>query len=596
MPTVIGLRAGTRTGGAISPCQRPAVASALTAAVYLVASLAVHHRVLGDLGGSTTGSTSADAHLFAWWLNWFPWAAGHGHELLFTAHQNYPGGVNAMWNTSVPLLAFLLAPVTFTAGPVVSYNIGMILGPVVSGLALVLALRPYVARWLPRSIAGLLYASSPFVVAHGSVGHLNLVWAVLPPVLLWAVHTLVVVPTAHPARAGALLGVAFAVQTGIYSQTVALGAVALVVVAVCLAVRRPQLAVERLPGVARAVAACLATYAALCAYPLYQLLAGPNRPRVQIRDPAVTGADAANLLVPTHLAALRGGTGPLADQLRSHAGEQGGYLGVALLVVVLVAMVSVRRPLVRMVGAIGVVLFVLSFGVGLVVLDHDTGIPLPWHLVERVPLLSEIEPVRFQVFVALCVALLVAVWLDHLAERPPGPRRTAAVAATLLAAVTWLPSDSQVAVPAAVPTFFTRSAQQQLAADDVAETVPTITGTWMGGAEPLLWQAASGMAYRTIGGYFIGSDPRHDLLLEAPPTLYQRVATEITAGRTTSMAGAGSAARQLRAAGVTVVLVVDRPGVGAPLLEWTRRVTGSPGRRVDDVWLFRMAPVAAGPR
>jgi hypothetical protein len=61
------------------------------------------------------------------------------------------------------------------------------------------------------------------------------------------------------------------------------------------------------------------------------------------------------------------------------------------------------------------------------------------------------------------------------------------------------------------------------------------------------------------------------------------------------MAGAGSAARQLRAAGVTVVLVVDRPGVGAPLLEWTQRVTGSPGRRVDDVWMFRMTPVAAGP-
>jgi len=53
------------------------------------------------------------------------------------------------------------------------------------------------------------------------------------------------------------------------------------------------------------------------------------------------------------------------------------------------------------------------------------------------------------------------------------------------------------------------------------------------------------------------------------------------------MAGAGTAARQLAAAGVTVVLVVDRPGINsAPLIEWTRTVTGSLGRRIDDAWLF----------
>ena len=564
----------------------PLLALALTAAAYLIASLAVHHRVLGDLAGSTTGWTS-DAHLFVWWLNWFPWSASHGQDPLFTTYQHYPTGVNAMWNTSVPILAFLLAPITLTVGAVAAFNTGMILGPVVSGLALVLALRPYVSRWLPRSVAGLLYAFSPFVVAHSSVGHINLVWAILPPILLWAVHAIFVAPAARPARAGMLLGVGFAVQTGIYSQTAALGGVALVVAAVCLAIRRPQIAAERIPSVARAAAACVATYVALAPYPLYQLVAGPARPRAQIRDPATSGADVANLVVPSPLSAFRFGTGRLAEQLHSHPGEQGGYLGVALLIVLVVAVVALRSALVRVTATVGLVLLVLSFGINLVVLDHNTGIPLPWHLVERVPVLAEIEPVRFQVFVALCAAVIVAAWLDHLADRPAGPHRTAAAVATLLAAATWLPSNTQATVPATVPAFFTRSAQQYLDDRDVVETDPRITGEWVGGADPLLWQAVSGMAYRTTGGYFIGSDARHDLLLEAPSNLYQDVAERISAGRATSMAGAGTAARQLRAAGVTVVLVVDRPGIdSAPLIEWTRTVTGSPGRRIDDAWLF----------
>ncbi|OLT21945.1 hypothetical protein BJF78_33575 [Pseudonocardia sp. CNS-139] len=140
---------------------------------------------------------------------------------LFTTYQHHPVGVNAMWNTTVLALGVLFAPVTLTAGPIAAYNVAMILGPVASGLALVAALRPYVARLAPRAVAGLLYGFGPFMIAHASVGHVNLVWALLPPVLLWAAHALFVRPVA-PVRTGALLGLAFAVQTALYQQTVAL--------------------------------------------------------------------------------------------------------------------------------------------------------------------------------------------------------------------------------------------------------------------------------------------------------------------------------------------------------------------------------------
>jgi hypothetical protein len=562
-----------------------------TAAVYLAASLGLFHRVLGSLSTATTGWASSDSDLFLWWLEWVPWSVQHGQSPLLTRHQHFPIGVNAMWNTTTPALGGLLAPLTLTAGPVVAYNIGMILGPVVSGLALVLGLRPYVARWAPRSVAGLLYGFSPFMVAHASVGHLNLVWAVLPPVLLRAVHAVLIRPGRRPWLAGAGLGLALAGQTVLYTQTVALGVLALLVTAVVLAVRWPRLILRRLAPAAAAAGTGLAVYAALCAYPIALLVAGPARPMARIRDPDDAGADAANLLVPTDLTRFRPQPEDLAAHLAGYAGEQGGYLGLTMIALLLVIVIVVPRPAVRVVGCVGVLLAVLSGGPHLTVLGADLGVRLPWQWLVDLPLVGQAEPVRLQVFVALCAATLVAMWLDHLAGHwtGRGPAVALAAAGTIAAVATWLPADAQEAVPADVPAFF-RTAATRLDPHDVVATFPRISGVWAGGAEPLLWQAAAGLAYRTTGGYFIASDPTHPVLLETPQDRYDTVAAAVAAGGPAPPpTAAADALRDLRAVGVTAVVVVDRAGVdSAAVAAWTEQVTGTAGLRTGGVWLFRL--------
>jgi hypothetical protein len=65
----------------------------------------------------------------------------------------------------------------------------------------------------------------------------------------------------------------------------------------------------------------------------------------------------------------------------------------------------------------------------------------------------------------------------------------------------------------------------------------------------------------------------------------------VAQGRTPPDSAARAAGRELRAAGVTVVLVAAPAGADQrALLAWTRRATGATGLRVDDVWLFRLAP------
>jgi hypothetical protein len=106
----------------------------------------------------------------------------------------------------------------------------------------------------------------------------------------------------------------------------------------------------------------------------------------------------------------------------------------------------------------------------------------------------------------------------------------------------------------------------------------------------MLWQVASGFAYRTTGGYFIGSDPTHDLLTEAPASSYEQHASDIARGGRAPGRDVAAAARdELRALGVTAVVVVPEGTDISAVLDWTRRVSGDPGQQVDDVWVFRLS-------
>ena len=208
------------------------------------------------------------------------------------------------------MLAALFAPITLTAGPVAAYNVAMILGPVVSGLALALALGAWVERWWPRAAAGLLYGFSPFVdrAQLGRAPQPRVGRAAAGPAVAAARTARRTPPPAVADRRARRGGVRL--QTGIYTQTVALCAVLLVVLALMLAVRWPRRGGAQGAGRAAGRGGVPGTYAVLCAYPLYLLLAGPGRPRSEIREPETTNSDAANLLVPTPLTPVPHGHGP----------------------------------------------------------------------------------------------------------------------------------------------------------------------------------------------------------------------------------------------------------------------------------------------
>ena len=82
---------------------------------------------------SYVGAGQNDAKLYTWCLVWWPHAILSGIDPFLARVVYAPEGANMAWVTGIPGLALLTAPITLTAGPVVSSNILALLAPTMSG-------------------------------------------------------------------------------------------------------------------------------------------------------------------------------------------------------------------------------------------------------------------------------------------------------------------------------------------------------------------------------------------------------------------------------------------------------------------------------
>ena len=150
----------------------------------------------------------------------------------------------------------------------------------------------------------------------------------------------------------------------------------------------------------------------------------------------------------------------------------------------------------------------LSFGPHLAIDGHLTDLPLPFWVLDHIPVLNSMLPGRISLEMEACVAAVIAFGLDdvrHTQEWCSRRRRSVALALVALSAlvVTQLPPwpwhfGAQPA--AALPTALTRAIP---GGDPVAITYPYVVGA---SDAPMVWQAEDGFGFRLLGGYaFHGS-------------------------------------------------------------------------------------------
>jgi len=353
----------------------------------------------------------------AWFLWHFARAVASGHNPFYTHLLFYPARANLAWSTLDPLAGILALPLSLLAGPVIAYNLSLILQ---------LALAVFFARLLCLRICrdetaalfgGIAFGFGPFLLAH-ALGHLSLVTAFPIPLYVLSLDNLLR-KQAPSWKDGVLAGLALLLTAlAHYNYTVFCIMLTAVILAVDLAIAGAANARALLQRTWLALTVAAATFVAAFS-PLLIMLLGN---RADIPAPRTTAhvvqysADALGFLIPSWNNVLLGNFAHGLSARIFVAGFEGTvYAGPVLLLLAILGIwkARARQPQWTMRAAIAAILFyLLSLGPEIRILGKLTGIPGPAALLYHFRFARFISvPARFDVIVLLCLAILSATGL-----------------------------------------------------------------------------------------------------------------------------------------------------------------------------------------
>jgi hypothetical protein len=437
-----------------------------------------------------------------WGIVWIPFAAGHHLNPLFSDYINAPTGFNMLWKNPETIPMTLLWPVTAVWGPVATYNLVMTGSVVLAALFAFVAIRRYVPGVLAPAASGFVYGFSPYVLGH-LLGHANLVTsAITPPLALLLIDELLIRQRLRPRVLAILIALFATLQFFIAQEILLTEAIAAAVLIAVLALTHRHTFKERAPYAVRVLLGAAVLSAVLLGYPTWYQFYGPERLQGAVHPPDIFVTDPLNFIIPGPVELISpSGLQQVTKHFTGNAAEWNAYIGVPM--AALLAYTLWRRwkePLVRVAGVTAIVLAVLSLGPNLNLLRH-TFIPLPWWLPAQLPVIDNILPNRFMLYVYLAVGIVLAFALHRLWRELRKPALGFAIAALVIAPL--VPAFPALSSSVSAPTYFTAEKASDIPAASVALFEPVPSQTFV---DPELWQLLSDMRFKLVGGYIIGPD------------------------------------------------------------------------------------------
>jgi hypothetical protein len=482
---------------------------------YLAAAVALNWRLWAGFGTATpTGDPGpADYDLMAWFVRYAADAVAHGHlPALVTTALNAPAGINLMWNNTVLFPGMALTPVTLLAGPNASLTAAATLGYAGSAAAMYWLLRRYGASVGAGALGGLVFGFSPGMVNAGN-SHYGMQFAVGVPLMAEAVAS-ILTGRRNPLLGGTWLGLLAAAQLYTGEELLSDTAIATLLLVVVLAASRPSALRARLGGTAAGLGTAAAVALLLSAYGLWRQFHGPLTEHGDPWNIANDGNGFGAFVNPQAGLFFHTGSSAAFAAFRADSSEYAAYLGPPLLI--LVAVITIRYwhdVRVRAAGVIWLGMEALSVGVN--------SWWLPFHWLARLPLLSDMFPMRMSLLADGGAAAVLAFGLDltwYRAARGAAPRNAGArdagtrtagwwrrvvlVVVALLAIAPLVPRPvgtiTGAPVPAGWDAVFTRLS---LPSDASVLVVPVSDSQT---AEAMGWQADTGQPAELVAGWFLG--------------------------------------------------------------------------------------------
>jgi hypothetical protein len=527
--------------------------------IYVVLSFALTANSWSDPTRTVIGQ-GGDPISELWALQWSGFAIGHGYNPFFSNFLIAPSGINLMWSgSSGP--GILLAPFFLAFGPVLVYNLMLTLSLALSAWCAQLAIFRVVPSRPGAIVGGLIYGFSPYMVGH-AWAHIAITIAFLPPLMLIVLHETFVRQRWRWWATGAFAGLLLAIQYTTFIETIAITALACSVVTVLLVAQRPREVRARARYTLQAGVATVVTFLVASAYPLWTMLFGGQRlgrGTVKPADEFVT--DIVNFIVPTFTTKFLPGALSATSFRITNGFESGAYIGIPLIAICILTTVLLwRQIVVRTAALTGLIFAVLSLGPRLHVDGTILNVPLPFALLSQFPLIGNALASRLVGVTDLCVGVLVAAFVAHLATvgvlwRWLGIALTAL--GIILIIPTQLPAESY-----SVPSYFTGNAVKQIAPGTTVLVAPYETQGSQ--APPEVWQAASGFRFRMPEGYAYVPTPTGPITGPIPTLLGEEMIAIDDAPPGSAIPQLSPAERaeflaQMRAWHVTTVLVGPMP-------------------------------------
>ena len=503
-------RLASRRGAAVIAAVR-AHPGAPVFALYLLAAIIVERNAMAHLAGvcaCNAGSAYPPRFsvptAFMWALKWWPHALVHLQNPLTSYDIWTPQGLDLARATSVPIAALVVSPLTALFGPVVTFNILSILGPATGAWA-AYRLCLYVSRrQLPSVLAGYLYGFSSYELAHllGLV-HTTLIFCA-PVCVLLALKRLD--ERISVRRYVVLLALTLIVQLLLSTElflTLTTMAVATFVIAWLFA---PAYR-DRLRRLVPSTVLAYGVTAVLCVVYLYYALARGSGYSIGAGYTYVS--DALNFVIPTRITWL-GGTlfGSVTNNFTGEIGEQGAYLGLPLIAMLVMYFIQARRTVAaRILLGVIVVAGVWSLGAKLHV-KGPTRLDLPAVVLAHLPVFDELAPARIALYLSLAASVAVALWLSSPRAAPWRWGLAALAVIFLIPATNATYPGTRVAMfhsPVRMPRFFSSGMYRSyLRRGEVILPLP-----WANQGASMLWQANTDFYFRMASGHFGAPPPAY---------------------------------------------------------------------------------------
>ena len=459
---------------------------------YLILSLIFFARALPGHFFDYYIGRDTDPSLYMWSLAWWPYVFQH-HALPFLTKLIWaPYGLNLAWVTCMPLLGVLAAPLTTSLGPLATFNLVALIALPLSAFAAYLLCARFSDSFSAAFLGGLVFGFSPYMMAQ-LLGHLVLVLIFPIPIAVYLVVRRLEGTLGRLWFAILLattLSAQFLLELEPFAMMLVVGGSA-ILIALATATGETRRRVFQLT--AEISAACALT--ALLMAPYVYFFFAYGYPGHALWSTSTYSADVLNFMIPTPASAL--GTNSILQSIsKTFSGnilEQGACIGIPLMAIALVWARRHRGKLLTRV-LIGTLLVVCLFSLGpYLQIAGRSVFPMPWLVVQKLPLLKSALPIRLVVFAFIPLAIVFSLWLSD--PLTGATEKVIGVVATL-AMLMPNPAPSFWASPAFVPEFFRDGTSQHLLSSrDIVLPLPFgQKGMCM------LWQATSGMNFRMASG------------------------------------------------------------------------------------------------